>query len=262
MKNLIYKVKLGDSNPLYDWCIESSEKYCKKHSIDHIVQTEPILKINPDWKNTNRSKQSCSKFGCLPILEKHNALDFLSQYDQILILDADVYIKETASNIFLQPKEDAVFSGVLECEMPITPQYRKKILQYSKGQYASIAKSVPGWSSTPKDGYPFWNMGVMLLSNKFLDYMNGMKAKEFLLQKQFKPFVDGKGNWKWSTDQTLMNWWIRKTGMKTENLEWKWNALYKGIEDKRLPEAFFVHFFLQEHHVKNFNPKKLEKEIK
>jgi len=29
-------------------------------------------------------------------------------------------------------------------------------------------------------------------------------------------------------------------------MEWQWNALYKGIEDKYLKDAYFIHFFLKD----------------
>ena len=44
----------------------------------------------------------------------------------------------------------------------------------------------------------------------------------------------------------LLNYWVKKENIPTKNLDWKWNGLYKGIDDKRLPEAHFIHFFLKD----------------
>ena len=44
----------------------------------------------------------------------------------------------------------------------------------------------------------------------------------------------------------LLNWWVKKEKIPTLNMNWKWNGLYKGIDDKRLPEAYFIHFFLKD----------------
>jgi len=44
----------------------------------------------------------------------------------------------------------------------------------------------------------------------------------------------------------LLNWWVKKESIPTLNMDWRWNALYKGIDDKRLPEAYFIHFFLKD----------------
>ena len=53
--------------------------------------------------------------------------------------------------------------------------------------------------------------------------------------------MDGIGAWKWSTDQTLLNYWIRKEKMTIKNLNWKWNALFTAIDNSKIKEAYFVH---------------------
>jgi hypothetical protein len=63
------------------------------------------------------------------------------------------------------------------------------------------------------------------------------------MRPRFKDFIDGQGAWKWSTDQTLLNVWVREEKMKLKHLHWKWNALYRAIPNKYLKEAHFVHFF-------------------
>jgi hypothetical protein len=72
----------------------------------------------------------------------------------------------------------------------------------------------------------------------------GKPVKGVITRPEFKRFVDGIGNWKWSTDQTLLNYWIKKEKMKVKNLSWQWNALYTAVEDRRIKEAHFIHFFL------------------
>jgi hypothetical protein len=34
--------------------------------------------------------------------------------------------------------------------------------------------------------------------------------------------------------------------MAVKKLDWRWNALYKGVEDKYLKDAHFIHFFLKD----------------
>ncbi|KKM93188.1 hypothetical protein LCGC14_1210830 [marine sediment metagenome] len=241
MKKLIYQVKVGPNPPAYyDVCIKSAAEYCKKYDIDHIVQTEPILKIRP--LNSKRSEQAVERLGYLPIYEKENAFNYLDQYDQIAIVDSDIYIRDTAPNIFDELEEDTVFAGVMEKDMPLTKQYVGKIRGYSGGQYSHL-KDVE-WDRSPSYGIAFYNMGLMLFSNKIKEYLNGETPEQFIRRKEFERFVNGEGNWKWSTDQTLLNYWVRKSGMKTKNLDWKWNVLFKGVRDEVLPESYFVHFFL------------------
>ena len=121
MKRLIYQVAVGKPSKLYATCIETVSLYCERHGIEHIVQTTPKLRIKPDIFTTGRSTESYSKHGgFLPIFEKENAFDLLDSYDQIAIVDADIFIREDAPNIFDDFGTDHAFGAVIEREMPIT----------------------------------------------------------------------------------------------------------------------------------------------
>ena len=238
---MIFQVKVGPNPPtFYDTCISSVARYCEKYDIDHMILTEPELKIRP--LNSHRSEQAVERLGYLPIYEKEVAFKYLDDYDQICIVDSDIYIRDSAPNIFEELEEDTVFAGVLEKDMPLTPQYTKKIQAYSRGQYASIADK--NWGQAPAYGFEFYNMGLMLFSNKIKNYLNGETPEEFIRRPEFEKFVNGERNWKWSTDQTLLNFWVRDSGMKRKNLDWKWNTLFKGVVDDVLPDSYFLHFFL------------------
>lgn len=240
MKNLIYQVKVGPNPPaFYDICIKSVAEYCKKYNIEHIVETEAKLKIRP--LNSQRSVEAVERLGYLPIFEKEVAFDYLDDYDNICIIDADIFIREIAPNIFEELKNDTVFAGVYEKDMPLTPEYKKKIIAYSNGQYGALrnANMIIG-----QFGTAFYNMGLMLFSSKLKDYLNGETPEQFIRRKEFEDMVNGKGNFRWSTDQSMLNFWVHKSGMKLQNLDWRWNALFKGVKDETLKNSYFLHFFL------------------
>ena len=244
MKRLIYQVYTGKRSKLYDTCTDSVNDYCAEHGIDHIIQRTPKLKIKPDVFVTNRSKESYEKYGgFLPIYEKENAFDYFNEYDQIGIIDADIWIRSGSPNIFedLDPKVD--FAGVVESSAPILPWYKQKILQYSRMQYGSLKMD---WKADPVTGFPFMNMGLMMMNKSFAQYLKGQTPEQFIRRPEFKMFVDGMQAWKWSTDQTLLNYWIRKEKMNIQNLNWKWNALFTAIDNSKTKEAYFVHFFLKD----------------
>lgn len=244
MKRLIYQVYVGKRSKLYDHCTKSVEEYCKKYGIDHIIQRTPILRIKPDVFATNRSKESYEKHGgFLPIYEKENAFSYFKDYDQICIVDSDIWIRPDSPNIFEDVNPNSDFSGVIESSMPILTWYRKKITNYSRMQYGSLKID---WQYDDKTGFPFMNMGLMMMNKSFAQYLNGQSPKQFIERLEFKQFVDGMGPWKWSTDQTLLNYWIRKEKMTVKNLDWKWNALYTAIDNSKIREAHFVHFFLKD----------------
>ena len=246
MKRLIYQVYVGQQKRLYDHCTASVAAYCKEHGIDHIVQRTPILMIKPDIFLTNRSKESYGKHGgFLPIYEKENAFAYLNSFDQVAVIDADVWIRPGAPNIFDEMHAEFDFAGVVEREMPITEQYRSKIFNYSRMQYGHLHSHSVDFKPN-QSGFEFMNMGVMMMNKKINNYLRGDTPREFITRPEFKDFVDGKGAWKWSTDQTLLNYWIKKEKIRVKNLDWKWNALYKGVHDYKVKEAHFVHFFLKD----------------
>jgi len=242
MQKLIYQVKLGNSK-LYDTCCKSVRDYANKIGATYIRQTEPILNIKPDPGNTNRSLECQMREVPLPIFEKENAFDYRDRFDQICVIDADVYIRPNAEyDIFEDFGTEHAFGAVVEREMPITQIYMDKIKNYSRMQYGQWPDLFPIDFAT---GSEFMNMGVMIFNSKLLDsYLGTESAKEFLGRSDFKKFVDGVGPFKWSTDQTLLNWWIKDTGMSYKKMHWKYNGLYTA--NTKINECQFVHFFLKD----------------
>lgn len=248
MKRMIYQVCLGNqaNSKLYNECMKSVQRYCEKHDIVHMVQTQPILKIKPDVFVTNRSEDSYMKHGgFLPIYEKENAFDYLHKFDQVAIIDADIYIRDDAPNIFDDFGTDHAWGGVVEREMPITETYSHKIKNYSNMQY-HILHTRQGVDFAPNNyGYEFFNMGMILINSKLLTpYLKGQNAASFINRMEFKDFIDGLGAWKWSTDQTLLNFFLKKYKVPTKKMSHVWNGLYTA--NTKIDECHFVHFFLKD----------------
>jgi hypothetical protein len=143
MKQLIFQVAVGKQNILYEICIKSVAKYCKKFNIDHIVLREPKLKIRPDLNRTGRSKEAVERLGYLPIFEKENAFEYLKPYDQVCIVDSDIYIKDTAPNVFDELPQQYDFGGCVEREMPLTKKYFNKIRKYFLVKGISLSTQPP-----------------------------------------------------------------------------------------------------------------------
>lgn len=244
MKRLIYQVYVGKRSKLYDHCTASVKAYAKVIGADYECQRSPILMIKPDPFLTNRSRESYEKHGgYLPIYEKENAFTYLKSYDQVAIIDADIWIRPGSPNIFDEVPPEYSFGGVVEREMPITDQYKAKIINYSRMQYLSIKNVDWKWNDA---GGEFFNMGMMVLNKSIEKYLNGETPRQFLNRPRFKPFIDGMGAWKWSTDQTLLNTWVKEEKMNVKHLSFHWNGLYTGIKMNRIKECHFVHFFLKD----------------
>lgn len=241
MKRLIYQVYVGKKSRLYDFCTESVRTYCKKFDIDYVCQTTPILRIKPNPFTTNRHPRAWEQHGgFLPIFEKENAFDYFDRYDQIAIVDADIFIKPDAPNVFDQLDEQTDFAACCEREMPLNPTFQGKVKEYSKAQFATLKDVQWIWHNGSAE---YFNMGFMLMNSTFAKHLNGQSAKQFLERQEFQRFVDGIGTWKWSTDQVLLNWWIKKCNMRVKNLDWKFNCMFSAVKPEALPQAHFVHFF-------------------
>lgn len=250
MKRMIYQVAVGKPSRLYEHCIESVAHYCQKHDIVHYVQRQPQYRIAPDPFNMGRSRESFEKYGgYLPIFEKEVAFDYIENYDQIAIIDADIYIREDAPNIFEDFGTEHAFGAVCEREMDIEPWYVQKIVNYSRMQYGHLQNNKLDFKLTDR-GFEFFNMGMILLNcESFKPFLKGQTGKQFIQRAEFKDFVDGVGPWKWSTDQTLLNVFLKKYGVPVKHMDNRWNGLYTAV--KNLKECHFIHFFLKDKLPKN-----------
>jgi hypothetical protein len=244
---MIYQVSVGKPSKLYEHCIESVANYCKKYDIDHIVLTQPKLRIKPDIFTSNRSEEEESymkHLGYLPIYEKENAFEYLNYYDQIAIIDADIYIRPDAPNIFEDFGTEQAFGAVCEREMGIQDWYKDKIINYSRMQYNPLHSNKLNFQPNSL-GFEFFNMGLILLNSElFKPYLKGQSPHDFLMRMEFKDFIDGQGAWKWSTDQTLLNYFLKKYNIPTKHMDGKWNGLYSAVNN--LKDCHFVHFFLKD----------------
>ena len=244
MKRLIYQVYTGKRSDLYDLCTQSVKEYADRIGAHYLIQREPILRIAPDIFTTNRSRESYEKYGgFLPIYEKENAFAYLDSYDQIAIIDADIFVRPDCDEcLFSASGTDCDFAGVIERTMPITHEYQNKIHNYSRMQYQhrGIAELFD-WNNLGAD---FYNMGLMVINKSISKYLHNQTPEQFIRRPEFKNFVDGMGPWKWSTDQTLLNYWVKKERMIVNNLNWKWNGLFTA--NTNIKECNFIHFFLKD----------------
>jgi len=140
--------------------------------------------------------------------------------------------------------EQSAFGAVIEREMPITKEYQHKILNYSRMQYQPLSERGIDFKFD-KLGFEFFNMGMIVLNcAKFKPYLRGQSPKQFIERGEFKDFIDGQGAWKWSTDQTLLNYFIKKYKVPTQSLNWRWNGLFTA--NTKIKECDFIHFFLKD----------------
>jgi lipopolysaccharide biosynthesis glycosyltransferase len=247
VKRLIYQVYLGrDSNTkLYNYCINSVMDYCKLHGFDHKVQRTPILMIKPDLFSTNRNKNAWEEHGgFLPIYEKQNVFNYLDEYDQVCVIDGDIWIRPDTPSVFDNVDMTFDFGAVFEREIPLDPKYKKRMTDYSKNLLGQIPEY--NWDYNPAG--EFFNSGVLVYNSENIKKsLNGDTPKEFVRRPEFKPFIDGDGYFKWQGDQIMLNYWWKRDNLSVKHLDLKWNTLFNpkwgGTLSEKAKEGNFIHFF-------------------
>lgn len=245
-KRIIFQVNIPYEleSKLYKFCNDSVARYCEKNGFDHFILREAKMKISPDMERTGRNKDGLLKKAknTLPIFEKEYGFNYLKEYDQVAIIDSDIYIRENAPNVFEELEDDYCFGGVLERDLPMTGAHHKKAKGYSRDMFDRL--NDVKWEYK-KDVADYMNMGMIVMNNSIVKYFSGQTPTEFIRRPEFKDLVDGMGLWRYSTDQVLLNYWLKKDGVPTKHMDWRWNTLYRGAEDKYLKEGYFIHFFLK-----------------
>jgi hypothetical protein len=206
--------------------------YADRIGVDYHCQRHAILRIAP--KNSRRSA-SALKLGYLPILEKTSALDYLDRYDSVAVIDADVWVSPIAPSIFDQCQW-AHMNAVFERHLPLNRAYQKKLDSYERNMFG------------PLDGVglPFFNGGVMVFHQNIREFIPE-SAAEFLQREELQRFIDGVGQWRYSTDQVLWNWVAGATGMDVAGLAPRFNWLYGMVEKGWESHGWFHHFLLSSH---------------
>ena len=246
MDRLIYQVSVGKPSKLYQHCIASVEAYADRIGAEHKVLTQAKLRVKPNVFRTNRSNESYEKYGgYLPIYEKENAFDLVTSTTRLQSLMLTFISVQMQIMYLKNGRPKCAFGAVCEREMNCQPWYVDKIRNYSHMQYGTLHSNRLDFKPSPRSGFEFFNMGLIVLNcENFKPYLNGDNAMQFIHRVEFEDFVDGMGNWKWSTDQTLLNYFLKKYKIPTKHLDPKYNGLFTAVED--IDNCDFVHFFLKD----------------
>lgn len=242
MKRLLFQVAIGEPRPLWERCLASMASYCQRHGIEHRVAREPLLRIRP--VKSARSENAL-RMGYLPNLEKLAGLDLLGSYDRVAIVDSDVWARPDAPDIFAAVPLECDLAGCPERSMPITAAYARKLDWYERGQFGPL-KGV---------GLPFLQFGVIVYNASFRRFLPD-GARAMITQPSLERFINGEGSWRWQTEQTTMNWFVRASGAAIAALPPWFNGLYGALQPGEIERCHFVHFFLSDH-LKGSDPEEM-----
>jgi len=183
----------SNANDWSEYPIKTWKWWCEKNNVDFKVQTTGDDRFkNPKWN-------------------KLLITDVGKEYDKVGIIDNDTMIKWDTPNIF--ELYDDEFCGV--------PDYcNLKWLLDSLTVYKVF------FTGIEVDYYEYINSGVMFLNNKHLRLFEDIT--DFYLEN--KEELD---NWKkgGGCDQTIINYFLVKNGIKKKLLSFDWNLLHINRKD-------------------------------
>jgi hypothetical protein len=236
-RRVVCQAAVGTVRPLWARCIESVAAWCARHGYEHIVQREPILRIVP---GPPRVGERAPKLGYLAELEKFAAWDVLRECDALAQIDADVYAQPGAPCIFEAAPPAVDFAAVVEPDIPVNEACRRKLAAYALGQYG---RADARWHQC----------GVQVLRPSLLDRLYGASVRDMLTAPRWAPLINGEGAYRWSSEQTLLNLWLREAGAVIGDLPWQWNAPFgmmgesPASEAACMAQAHMVHFLCGDH---------------
>lgn len=247
MKRAIFQVAVGPQSKLYEHCIRSVHDYAKRIGAVHLIQKQPLLWIRPDPFTGQRSRESYEKYGgFLPIFEKENVFALFQDYDQVAVIDADIYIKPDSPNVFDTVNPYCHFAAQFERELPVNKKYFQQIYKYSHQQLSQPPCLGYDWFDSSDQPGEFFNSGMIVYNcDRMLEKYGKITPKQFMMRPDFRDFIDGVGHFRWQTDQIMLNYCAKKDRLVVDHLDWRFNALFSALEAGKIAEAHFVHFFMR-----------------
>jgi hypothetical protein len=157
MPKAICTLAIGE-NEFYRRCLKTHVDYAKKIGVRHLII------------DTGRIE-----FDSMPHLNKIKAFEYLKDYDEILYLDADVYIVSNAENIF-----DVYVNTASDIIALNEANYRFTNYQV-EGVCKSLKTDSANWPRNKANNYDYYNTGVLLLRHGALRIAEEFDWKWFLL---------------------------------------------------------------------------------
>ena len=211
-----YAYNKGEVTNLFEkYCMPSVKRYCEKHGYDYKLITEYPKDHNPRWFNFNTKPDSFDyrqggKQKATTLVRYLNMYN--ENYDNIISLDCDIYIPETAQPL---------------------PEIKGHVGIRDLGKsWDSFRKAYP----LPQD--TFVNGGVQMVNKK-----SGKKLYDFMVvvvDNQIKPPMDYK------SDQSYMNYWRSQNSEESFLLGTEWNYMVgshiPGYNKKDYKNQNFIHY--------------------
>tara|TARA_R110002051_G_scaffold325622_1_gene429460 strand:- start:3540 stop:4280 length:741 start_codon:yes stop_codon:yes gene_type:complete len=196
-KNIVFIIafkKDGQLKKEYQISIDSWKHFCDKHNAELFLMEEPVL-------DTAEMHIIWQRYYLFDILD-HNEID----YDQILLVDADTIVHPDCPNFFEKTNHDYC-------------------LVHDNGSYDWILRGMEHYKKHifHNEWFHFWeygNSGFQIVNKKHRPFFDIMREFYFQNQQTIQ-FI--QKNYGIGTDQTPLNFMLRKHNIDINLLPWKYN---------------------------------------
>ena len=197
MKNIVFMISVKKDGQLkeeYQYSIDSWKHWCDSNNAELLLLEEPLVDLNDMhiiWQ----------RYFLFDLLD-HNEID----YDQILLVDADTIIHPHCPDFFQETEH-------------------KYCLVHDDGSYDWILRGMEHYEKRIFTGewFPFWeygNSGFQIVNAKHRPFFDSMREFYFR-HKDTIQFI--QTNYGIGTDQTPLNFMLRKHEIDVKLLPYKYN---------------------------------------
>jgi lipopolysaccharide biosynthesis glycosyltransferase len=197
MKNIVFIIafkKDGQLKKEYQISIDSWKHFCNKYNAELLLMEEPVM----DVKDMHIIWQ---RYFLFDILDS-NKID----YNQILMVDADTIVHPDCPNFFEMTDD-------------------KYCLVHDDGSYDWILRGMEHYNKYvfKNEWFDFWeygNSGFQIVNKKHRPFFDSMRKLYFEHQQTIQAIQTNYGI---GTDQTPLNFMLRKHNIGLKLLPWKYN---------------------------------------
>jgi hypothetical protein len=199
MKNLVFIIafkKDGQLKKEYQYSIDSWKYFCDKNNAELFLMEEPVT-------DTSAMHIIWQRYFLFDILD-YNEIN----YDQILLVDADTIAHPECPNFFDQTNHEYC-------------------LVHDDGSYDWILRGMEHYKKHifHNEWFPFWeygNSGFQIVNKRHRPFFNEMREFYFQNQQTIQFIQNSYGI---GTDQTPLNFMLRKHKIPLNLLDWKYNMV-------------------------------------
>ena len=204
---MTYMIDAPDTLDYAEWCFKSWKIWCKKNNVELFILEDELQPKGDGTYKIPGMKPTWQRWHVFDVLEANNI-----DYDQVALVDVDTMIHPNAPNFFEETNGE--FSGVNDDLMV-------------EWVHNSITGYQDMFPNVKFDWTTYFNCGFVVINKKHKDLCKAItdfyySNEDELRRRQHEILRKG-------TDQTPVNYLVRREGYPITHLNKKWNFTHMHI---------------------------------